>query len=206
MKHLKHNGMKKILLMVALAATLTTGMAQEVSSRAKAMRIMKFARPEYQVKDVKVLVDTMTVYALNEQVVYPFGKWNSIEQYITNGQIRWDREVGYKNFLDSMHVSVNSLKRLDGSEIDVFRSISTGLMEILAAHITDPEVAFVNGLHPGMTKEDVFNVFFDTYPASYTQDITVLKVVSGANEIEQVYTFKGRRLRSIDVRSRYKYY
>ncbi len=198
--------MKKVLLTVALVATLTTTFAQEVSSRAKAMRIMKFARPEYQVKDIKVLVDTMTVYALNEQVVYPFGKWNSIEQYITDGQLRWDREVGYKHYLDSMHVSVNTLKRLDGSEIDVFRSISTGLMEILAAHITDPEVSFVNGLHPGMTKADVFNVFFDTYPTSYTQDITVLKVVSGAHEVEQVYTFKGQRLRLIEVRSRYKYY
>ena len=198
--------MKRLLLAVALIATLTSGMAQEVSARAKAMRIMKFARPEYQVKDIKVLADTMTVYALDEQVVYPFGKWNSIEQYITDGQLRWDREVGYKHYLDSMQVSVNTLKRLDGSEIDVYRSIPTGLMEILAAHITDPEVAFINGLHPGMTKEDVFNVFFDTYPSSYTQDINVLKVVSGAHEIEQVYTFKGRRLRSIDVRSRYKYY
>lgn len=198
--------MKRLLLAVALMATLTTGMAQEVSARAKAMRIMKFARPEYQVKDIKVLVDTMTVYALDEQVVYPFGKWNSIEQYITEGQLRWYREVGYKHFLDSMQVSVNTLKRLDDSEINVYRSITTGLMEILTAHITDPEVAFINGLHPGMTKEDVFNVFFDTYPSSYTQDITVLKVVSGAHEIEQVYTFKGRRLRSIDVRSRYKYY
>lgn len=198
--------MKRILLLVALLTTLTTTMAQEVSSRAKAMRIMQFARPEYQVKDVKVLVDTMTVYALNEQVVYPFGKWNSIEQYITDGQLRWNREVGYKHYLDSMHVSVNTLKRLDGSNIDVFRSISTGLMEILSAHITDPEVSFVNGLHPGMTKNDAFNVFFDTYPTSYTTDITVLKVVSGAHEIEQVYTFKGQRLRLIEVRSRYKYY
>jgi len=195
-----------MLLVVALMATLSTGMAQEVSARAKAMRIMKFARPEYQVKDIKVLVDTMTVYALDERVIYPFGKWNSIEQYITEGQLLWNREVGYKHFMDSMQVSVNTLQRLDGSAIDVYRSIPTGLMEILAAHITDPEVVFVNGLHPGMTKEDVFNVFFDTYPVSYTQDITVLKVVSGAHEIEQVYTFKGRRLRSIDVRSRYKYY
>lgn len=198
--------MKKILLAVALLATMTLGMAQEVSSRAKAMRMMAFARPEYLVKDIKVLVDTMTVYALDEQVVYPFGKWNSVEQYITEGQLRWEREVGYKQYLDSMQVSVNILSRLDGSKIDVYRSIWTGKMEILAARITDPEVSFENGLHPGMTKEDVFNVFFDTYPTSYTADITVLKVVSGAHEVEQIYTFKGRRLRSIQVRTRYKFY
>lgn len=198
--------MKKILFAVVLTTTLMTGAAQEVSARAKAMRMMAFARPEYMVKDVKVMVDTMTVYALDEQVVYPFGKWNSIEQYITEGQLRWEREVGYKRYLDSMQVSVNTLARTDGSKIDVYRSITTGLMEILNARITDPEVTFVNGLHPGMTKEDVFNVFFDTYPVSYTADITVLKVVSGAHEVEQVYTFKGRRLRHIQVRSRYKYY
>lgn len=198
--------MRKTLLAVALMATMATGWAQEVSARAKAMRMMHFARPEYLVKDIKVFVDTMTVYALAEQVTYPFGKWNTIEQYITDGQLRWERKVGYKRYLDSMEVSVNTLERLDGSFIDVYRSIPTNLMEILGARITDPEVAFVNGLHPGMTKEEVFNVFFDTYPHSYTTDITVLKVVSGAQEVEQVYTFKGQRLRHIQVRSRYKYY
>lgn len=198
--------MKKILLAVALLATTTLAMAQEVSSRAKAMRMMAFARPEYQVKDIKVLVDTMTVYALSEQVVYPFGKWASVEQFITEGQLRWDRTVGYKHYMDSMNVSVNTLERLDGSKIDVYRRITTGLMEILGARITDPEVSFLNGLHPGMTKEDAFNVFFDTYPKSYTSEITVLKVVSGATEVEQIYTFKGQKLRHIQVKSRYKYY
>ena len=199
--------MKKILFVVALVATLTSGMAQEVSARAKAMRMMHFARPEYQVKDIKVFIDTMTVYALAEQVTYPFGKWNTIEQYITDGQLKWERKVGYKRYLDSMEVSVNTLERLDGSFIDVYRSIPTNLMEILGARITDPEVSFINGLHPGMTKEDAFNVFFKTYPQSYTTEINVLKVVSGANEVaEQVYTFKGQRLRHIQVRSRYKYY
>lgn len=198
--------MKRIIVPFLLIVLATGATAQEVSSRAKAMRMMTFARPEYNVKDIKMFADTMTVYALDEQVVYPFGKWKTIEQFITEGQLKWDRETGYKKLLDTAHVSANTLQRLDGSSIDVYRSTRTGLMEILSARITDPEVAFLNGMHPGLTKDEVFNVFFKAYPKSYTNDVMVLKVVSGAHEIEQVYTFKGRRLRHIQVRSRYKYY
>lgn len=200
--------MKKLipLLLLAFVATSLPTFSQQVSSRAKAMRMMTFTRPEYMVKDIKVFTDTMTVYTLAEYVIYPFGKWNSVEQYVTEGQLKWERKVGYKHYLDSMHVSVNTLERLDGSFIDVYRSITTGIMEMLAAKITDPEVSFVNGLHPGMTKQEVFAVFFKNYPKSYTADINVLKVISGADEVGQIYTFQGNKLRHIQVVSKYKYY
>lgn len=194
-----------ILILIA-AGTTTTAFAQQVSSRAKAMRMMSFAKPEYMVKDIKVFTDTMTVYTLAEYVIYPFGKWNSIEQYVTEGQIKWERKVGYQHYLDSMHVSVNTLERLDGSYINVYRSITTGIMEMLSAKITDPEVIFENGLHAGMSKDDVFAVFFKKYPKSYTSDICVLKVISGADEVGQIYTFQGNKLRHIQVVSKYKYY
>ena len=79
-------------------------------------------------------------------------------------------------------------------------------MELLSAKITDPEVVFDNGLHVGMSKSEVFGVFFKNYPKSYTADINVLKVVSGADEVGQIYTFKGNRLRHIQAISKYKYY
>lgn len=198
--------MKKLLLFVSLLTLTTVAFSQEVSSRAKAMRMMAFARPEYMVKDVKVYTDTMTVYTLADYVIYPFGKWTNIEQYITDNQLHWYRESGYKHYYDSMEVSVNTLKRLDGSFVDFYRSITTGNLEILEALITDKEVVFDNGLHPGMTKDETFAVLFKKYPKSYTADINVLKVISGAGEVGQVYTFKGNRLRHIKVISKYKYY
>ena len=198
--------MKKSILFAIITICALAAPAQEVSSRAKAMRMMAFARPEYMVKDVKFFADTMTVYALDRQIVYPFGEWKNIEKFITEGQLKWTREIGYKQFFDTAHVSVNTLQRLDGSEIDVYRRTHTGLMEILAAHITDTAVSFTNGIHPGMTKDEVFNVFFKSYPRSYTNEVMVLKIVSGAREVEQIYTFKGRRLRHIQIRSHYKYY
>lgn len=197
---------RTIILLSIVVLTFGSAVAQEISSRAKALRMMHFTRPEYMIKDIKILADTMTLYTLSEHVIYPFGKWNSIEQYITSGQLRWERKIGYKQFYDSMNVSVNTLERIDGSHIDVYRSIWTGLMEILGAKITDPEIVYDNGLHTGMSKQDVFNVFFDSHPQSYTSDIHVLKVVSAANEVSQIYTFKGRKLRHIEVVSRYKYY
>ena len=39
-----------------------------------------------------------------------------------------------------------------------------------------------------------------------TADVSVLKVISGAGEVGQIYTFKGNKLRHIGIVSRYKYY
>lgn len=181
-------------------------MAQEVSSRAKAMRMMSYARPEYLVKDIKVYTDTMTVYTLADYVVYPIGRWETVEQYITSSQLQWYRDIGYKKYYDSMEVSVNTLRRLDGSYIDMYRAITTGLVEMLDGKIYDSDVVLDNGLHAGMSKAEVFAVFFKKFPKSYTADIKVLKIISGAGEVGQVYTFKGNRLRHIGIISRYKYY
>ena len=198
--------MKKILLIVAFAALCLTGNAQQVSSRAKALRIMNYARPEYMVKDVKIIADTMTVYTLSEQVIYPFGKWNTLEEYITSTELQWYREVGYRNFMNGMNVSVNTIKRLDGSYIDIYRSITTNKVEMLAAKITDPEIVFKNGLHVGMSMKDVYLVYFTKFLKSYVVDVNVLKIVSGAGEVSQIYTFKGKKLRHLQVRSDYKFY
>ncbi|MCR4816552.1 MAG: hypothetical protein K5842_05145 [Bacteroidales bacterium] len=198
--------MKKSLLIVFLTATMFSLQAQEISSRAKAMRMMTFSKPEYMVKDIKVLADTMTVYSLADYVIYPIGKWENVEQYITNTQLQWYREVGYKRYFDSMSVSVNTLRRLDDSYLDMYRSITTGRVEMIAGKITDPEVVLDNGVHVGMTKEEVFRIIFKRFPKSYVSDISVLKVISGAGEVGQIYTFRGNKLRHIGIISRYKYY
>ena len=176
------------------------------SSRAKAMRMMNFGREEYQIKDIKVYTDTMTVYSLSNYVIYPFGEWESMEQYITDNQLHWYRESGYRKYFDSMEVSVNRMKRLDDSYLDMFYSIWTRKVELLGGRINDPEVILTNGIHPGMSKDDVFKVFFKKYPKSYTAEVTVLKVVSGANEVAEIYTFKGTKLRHIKIETSYKYY
>lgn len=198
--------MKRLIIAIAFVATLSCGFAQQVSSRAKAIRMMNYARPEYMVKDIKVYTDTMTVISLCDNVIYPLGKWGNVEDYITDNKLHWYREVGYKNFYDSMTVSVNTVKRLDGSYVDLFRSITTSQVEILGGKLTDPEVVLTNGLHAGVAKGDVFNVFFKKFPKSYISDICVLKVVSGAGEVMEIYTFKGNKLRHIEFRSKYKYY
>ena len=80
--------MKKLLMMAGLLMCCTMAMSQQVASRAKAMRMMSFSRPEYQIKDIKVYTDTMTVYSLANYVIYPFGEWTSVEQFITGNRIK----------------------------------------------------------------------------------------------------------------------
>lgn len=198
--------MKKIALILALVTLTAVGYAQEVSSRAKAMRMMTYARPEYMVKDIKVYVDTMTVISRSEYVIYPIGKWDNIESYITATQLQWYRNIGYKKYFDSMEVSVNTLSRLDDSYLDMYRSIWTGRVEMLQGKINDREIVLANGVHVGMTKEEVFGIIFKKFPRSYVADINVLKVMSGAGEVGEVYTFKGNKLRHIGIVSKYKYY
>ena len=72
--------MKRTLTIVALMLMATVGFSQQVASRAKAMRMMSFSRPEYLIKDIKVYTDTMTVYSLAGYIIYPCGEWNSVEQ------------------------------------------------------------------------------------------------------------------------------
>lgn len=189
--------------MLLMAAT---GMTQQVASRAKAMRMMSFSKPEYQIKDIKVYTDTMTVYSLSRYVIYPFGEWTSIEQFITGNKLHWYRESGYRKYFDSMEVSVNRMRRLDDSYIDMFYSIWTKKIELLHGYVSDSEVILANGMHVGMTKDEVFGVFFKRYPKSYTADIAVLKVVSGAGEVAEIYTFRGTKLKHIKIETAYKYY
>ncbi len=198
--------MKKIVLMAAMMLVAFSGMSQQVASRAKAMRMMSFSRPEYQIKDIKVYADTMTVYSLASYIIYPFGEWESLEQYITDNQLSWYRDIGYKRFFDSMEVSVNRMSRYDGSYIDMYYSIWTKKVELLGGYILDKEVNLANGIHVGMTKDEVMNVFFKKYPKSYTSDVLVLKVISGAGEVAEIYTFKGTKLRHIKIETAYKYY
>ena len=198
--------MKKIVLIAAMVLLAVSGTAQQVASRAKAMRMMSFGRHEYQIKDIKVYADTMTVYSLANYVIYPFGEWESVEQYITDNQLSWYRDIGYKNYFDSMEVSVNRMSRVDGSYIDMYYSIWTKKVELLSGYILDKEVTLANGIHMGMSKDDVFKVFFKKYPKSYTSDVLVLKVVSGAGEVAEIYTFKGTKLRHIKIETAYKYY
>lgn len=198
--------MKRLIFTLMLLATTTLSFSQEVSSRAKAMRMMTYARSEYMIKDIKVYTDTMTIYSLAEQVIYPIGKWENIESYITATKLLWNRNIGYKKYFDSMEVSVNTLSRLDDSYINCYRSIWTGRVEMLDAKIYDPEVVLANGVHVGMTKAQVFGVLFKKFPLSYVADVSVLKVISGAGEVGQIYTFKGNKLRHIGIITRYKYY
>lgn len=198
--------MKKVVLMAALLLVAASGMSQQVASRAKAMRMMSFSRPEYQIKDIKVYADTMTVYSLASYIIYPFGEWSSLEQYITDNQLSWYRDIGYKRYFDSMEVSVNRMSRYDGSYIDMYYSIWTSKVELLGGYILDKEVQLANGIHTGMTKDEVLNVFFKKYPKSYTSDVLVLKVISGAGEVAEIYTFKGTKLRHIKIETAYKYY
>lgn len=179
---------------------------QQVASRAKALRMLAFSRPEYQIKDIKVYTDTMTVYSLSRSVIYPFGEWKSVEQYITDNQLHWYREQSYRRYYDSMEVSVNRMRRVDDSYIDLYYSIWTKQVELLSGYVADPEITLDNGLHVGMSKDAVFNVFFKKYPRSYTSDIAVLKVISGAGEVAEIYTFKGTKLRHIKIETAYKYY
>ena len=204
--------MKKILTIAALMLCSTVAFSQQnvltgnVSSRAKAMRMMAFGREEYMIKDIKVYTDTMTVYSLSNYVIYPFGEWESMEQYITDNQLHWYRESDYRKYFDSMEVSVNRMKRLDDSYLDMFYSIWTRKVELLGGRINDPEVILANGIHVGMAKDDVLKVFFKKYPKSYTSDVQVLKVISGAGEVAEIYTFKGQKLRHIKIETAYMYY
>lgn len=198
--------MKKILTIAALVLCSSLAFSQQVASRAKAMRMMAFGREEYMIKDIKVYTDTMTVYSLSNHVIYPFGVWESMEQYITDNQLHWYRESDYRKYFDSMEVSVNRMKRLDDSYLDMFYSIWTRKVELLGGRISDPEVVLANGIRVGMMKDDVLKVFFKKYPKSYTADVQVLKIISGAGEVAEIYTFKGQKLRHIKIETAYKYY
>ena len=73
-------------------------------------------------------------------------------------------------------------------------------------YITDTNIVLQNGIKVGMSKEEVFSKFFNTYPRAYLANINVLRVSSGANEISEIYTFRGKKLKSIGFVTRYKYY
>ena len=198
--------MKRIIFLATLLLTAGAAVSQQVASRAKAMRMMNFSRPEYMIKDIKVYTDTMTVYSLAGTIIYPFGEWTSLEQYITDNQLSWYRDVGYKKYYDSMEVSVNRMRRTDDSYVDMYYSTWTKKVELLGGYVADPDVKLVNGVHVGMSKDDVFSVFFKKYPKSYTSEVAVLKVVSGAGEVAEIYTFRGQKLRHIKIETSYKYY
>ena len=199
--------MKKIAFIALALLSMYNVEAQNISQRARSMRMESYAKDEYQVKDIKIFDDTMFVICRSEYVHYPVGKYNSVDAYINRSNLDWYRQMNYRSFFsDSLSVPVTNISRLDGSYIDTYSSINTGKMEIIAGHITDSSIKLRLKVCVGMSKKDVFGAFFRSFPKTYIADINVLRVVSAGGEFAQIFTFKRNRLQYIDFITNYRYY
>lgn len=199
--------MKKVAFIALALLGICSLEAQNISQRARSMRMESYAKDEYQVKDIKIFDDTMFVICRAEYVHYPLGKYNSVDAYINRSYLDWYRNMTYRSFYnDSLRVPVTKISRLDDSYIDTYSSINTGKMEIIGGNITDPAIKLRLKVCVGMKKNDVFAAFFRSFPKTYIADINVLRVVSAGGEFAQVFTFKRNRLQSIAFITNYRYY
>ena len=149
--------MKKIAFIAIALLGICSLEAQNISQRARSLRMESYAKDEYQVKDIKIFDDTMFVICRSEYVHYPLGKYNSVDAYINRSYLDWYREMSYQNFFnDSLRVPVTKISRLDDSFIDTYSSINTGKMEIIGGNITDSAIKLRLKVCVGMKKNDVF--------------------------------------------------
>ena len=199
--------MKKIALFSLILISICSLEAQNISQRARSMRMESYAKDEYQVKDIKIFDDTMFVICRSEYVHYPLGKYNSVDAYINRSNLDWYRQMNYRKFFsDSLSVPVTHINRLDGSYVDTYSSMNTGKMEIIAGHITDSSIKLRLKVCVGMKKSEVFAAFVRAFPKTYIADINVLRIVSAGGEFAQVFTFKRNKLQYIDFLTNYRYY
>ncbi|MBR5784781.1 MAG: hypothetical protein IKY43_06415 [Bacteroidales bacterium] len=199
--------MKKVAIILVSILSIVSVEAQNISQRARSLRMESYAKDEYQVKDIKIFDDTMIVICRSEYVHYPLGKYNSVDAYVNRSRMDWYREMSYRNFFnDSLRVPVTRVHRLDGSFIDTYSSMNTGKMEIIGGHITDSEILIRQKVRVGVKKTDVYSAFFRAVPRTYIADINVLRIESAGGEFAQLFTFKRGVLVSIDFLTSYRYY
>ena len=199
--------MKKIVVLMLFVGFLGGNLySQNLSRRAKADRLAQIANPNLGVKEVKSQFDTLIIVSLAEELFYPFGKYKSVNEFVQKGNIEWYRSAERHDFSDTLDITVYNFARLDGSYLNFYQSVTTGLMDFIDGSITDKDLVLKNGMHVGMSKQEVLEKYFKNPPRAYTEDIKVIKIFSGLYEIAQIFSFDDEQVSSIGFSSYYIYY
>ncbi len=199
--------MKRILVCISFLFAFGHFMqAQNFTPEVKAERLKQLVTNGFKVESVKISHDTLKVVLLDDFLFYPFGRIKNMDAFINRTKLEWYRSVDRFKYQDSLDMTIYKLWRLDDSFIEFFYGIETHNMEMIEANITDKAINLSYGIHCGMAKQELLNLFFKTPPPVLIGDIKCVRFVSGLYELQHCYTFDDQDiLRQIYIEREYKY-
>ncbi len=142
--------------------------------------------------------DTLSIVTCSEYVYSPFGVIKDKSEFKSSLL----KNFTVTNRIDSMDngkfefniLNLNTSKLIFFFENDPEASKHTDLFK---GEIYDSEVRFVNGVKIGMSKEEFYKVFFDSFPNNLLDKYKCFVLESCVQDIKHTYSFKSNKLQAI---------
>ena len=148
---------------------------------------------------IKSSNDTLEIVTCAKDVIYPFGKFDTISQ-LKSSILKGFKIVSQKTD-DSMYfvydiVSGNNrLTLLLDKDPD-----ASAHSNILKGLITDSSIKTINNIQVGMPADSFYKVFFDKFPSDLSQKFKVLILDYCVNGIKHIYTFRDNKIIRIEYK------
>ena len=175
----------------------TKGMSQTFSDSTNDTfgQLTKITRKEFDISAVRRKGDTLSLIVMSRDAYYPFGRLkNEDELKRISPYLQLKSEFYKDSILDTVTLTRLSFK---DSFLKFYNNSETGLFEIVSGKITNKEIHVYKTIHLGMSMEDLLSIYFTKSIDQFTNDISVIELVSGIDGIWQHYEFKNNRLKQV---------
>lgn len=143
--------------------------------------------------------DTLSIITCSEYVYSPFGSIKNKSEFKSSLL----KNFSVRNRIDSMDVGkfeFNILKIKTSKLIFFFDNDpeASKHSDIFKGEIYDSEVQFENGVKIGMSKEEFYKVFFDSFSNDFLEKYKYFVLESCVQDIKHTYSVKNNKLQSIN--------
>jgi hypothetical protein len=148
-------------------------------------------RPAFELYTYRISADTLSLVFNGKFLYYPFGQINSLKD-LRSKYPNLYKNKGGENYLVK-----------ENSYVKFFYDPDHKAFEIVYAKIADPIFEFTNGIRTGMTKKELFDVYFSSPPNSMDR-IKILQLEHAIVGIWHYYRFEDNILTSLVLDTDYQ--
>jgi hypothetical protein len=140
--------------------------------------------------------DTLGLSVISMYVYYPFGLIKSKSK--PNLGLLKNFDISNKIIkTDIGNIDIQNLKHGSSKLIFYFNTVDGDRhSDILKGEVYDADVKFVNGIKIGMSVDDFYKCFFDSFPSELENKYKFF-VLESLDEVKHIYSFEDNKLKSV---------
>jgi hypothetical protein len=162
--------------------------------------LKKDVKASTELIELKITKDTLSVVSTAPFLYYPFGKFNTSDDFRTHLPVALSNPENTKD--KAIKIYKLSYKN---SFVKMFNSDETKLFEVVSGIIYDKEMMLTDSIAIGITKARFLNKFFSNITDNRIPDVSFVKMISGLDGITHLYEFSDGKLKSISFVTDYNF-